>query len=269
MSCLNPKGHIPPSVNSILTSSVVFACVLGGAVLGMFLRVYLPEEHLSGATKETVKLGMALVSTMSALVLGLLVSSAKTFYDTQGAELNQLSADVVVLDRLLAHYGPDTKDARDELRASVIRLLDRIWPAENTRPFRASQTPAPQTDASSEVLLDKIQALSPKDDKQRSLMGQTLSITVGVVRIRWLMYEQSNASVSKTLLVVMVFWLTAVFVSFGLFAPRNATAVAGLCAGALSVSGAIFLILEMYMPYSGLIQISSSPLRAAIEHLGH
>ena len=214
-------------MNSILTSSVVFACVLGGAFAGMCLRVCLPQDHLSGETKETVKLGMALVSTMSALVLGLLVSSAKTFYDTQVAELNQLSADVVVLDRLLAHYGPDTKDARDELQASVIRLLDRIWPAENTRPFRTPQTQAPRTDMSSEALIDKIQALSPKDDKHRSLMAQTLGIAIGVARIRWLMYEQSNASVSRTLLVVMVFWLTAVFVSFGLFAPRNPTAIAG------------------------------------------
>lgn len=251
------------AVSSIVISLIVFAFVFGGAVVGILLRVSLPKDHLGPDSKDTVKVGMALVSTMSALVLGLLVSSAKTFYDTQGAELNQMSADIVVLDRLLAHYGPETKEARDELRVDVIRLLDRIWPRE-----QPSQE-APRTEASSEALIDKIQALSPKDDRQRSLQAQSLSLAVGAARTRWLMYEQSNASVSRTLLVIMVFWLTAVFISFGLFAPPNTTAIASLFAGALSVSGAIFLILEMYTPYSGWMQISSAPLRSALAHLGH
>ena len=210
-----------------------------------------------------MKLAMALVSTMSALVLGLLVSSAKTFYDTQSAELNQMSSDVVVLDRLLAHYGPETKEAREELRVAVIRNLDRIWPQERTR-----TSEEPVSDKPGESLLDEIQALSPKDDKQRSLGAQALNLAVSIGRIRWLMYEQSNASVSKTLLGVMIFWLIVVFLSFGLFAPRNATAIASLFAAASAVSGAIFLILEMYMPFSGLIRISSAPLRAALAHLG-
>ena len=250
-------------MSSTAISLIAFACIFGGAAAGMLLRGSLPQDHLSGDSKETVKLGMALVSTMSALVLGLLVSSAKTFYDKQWAELNQLSADAVVVDRLLAHYGPETKEVRDELRVSAIRLLDRIWPREGTQPSLA-----PRTEASSEALIDRIQALSPKDDNQRSLRAQVLSIAIGMGRIRWLMYEQSNASVSTTLLVVMIFWLTVVFISFGLFAPRNATAIGSLFAGALSVSGAIFLILEMYMPYSGWIQISSAPLRSALSHLG-
>jgi len=95
---------------------------------GMLLRGSLLQDHVSSDSKDTVKLGMGLVSTMSALVLGLLVSSAKSFYDTQSAELNQLSADVVAVDRLLAHYGPETKDARDMLYRSVVNQLERMWP---------------------------------------------------------------------------------------------------------------------------------------------
>jgi len=246
-------------------SFIVLASVFGGAFAGMFLRRSLPQDHLSADSKETVKVGMALVSTMSALVLGLLVSSAKSFYDTQSAELNQMSADVVALDRLLAHYGPETKEARETLRISVIRSLDRLWPQE--RP-QSSEAPL-QPERSAEGLLDEIQALSPKDDKQRSLEAQALSMAVGIGRVRWLMYEQSNASFSRPLLLVMVFWLIAVFISFGLFAPRNSTAIASLFAAALAVSGAIFVILEMYMPFSGFIQISSAPFRAALANLGH
>jgi hypothetical protein len=244
-------------------SFIVLASVFGGALAGMFLRRSLPEDHLSPDSKETVKLAMALVSTMSALVLGLLVSSAKTFYDTQSAELNQMSADVVALDRLLTDYGPETKEAREELRLAVIRNLDRIWPQER---MRTSEEPL--SDKPGHSLLKKIEALSPKNDTQRSLGAQSVNLAVSIARMRWLMYEQSNASFSRPLLVVMVSWLILVFVSFGLFAPHNVTATTSLFAGALAVSGAIFLVLEMYRPFTGLIQISSGPLRSALENLG-
>jgi hypothetical protein len=250
-------------MSSTAISFIVLASVFGGALAGLLIRRSLTQDHISADSKDTVKLSMALVSTMSALVLGLLVSSAKTFYDTQSAELNQMSADIVALDRLLAHYGPETKKAREELRVVVIRNLDRIWPQERTR---ASEEPL--SDKPGESLLDEIQALSPKDDNQRSLGAQALNLAVSIGRIRWLMYAQSNASFSRTLLAVMVFWLILVFFSFGLFAPRNAIVIASLFAAALAVSGAIFLILEMYMPFTGFIQISSAPLRSTLAHLG-
>lgn len=248
-------------MSSIATSLIVFACVFGGALIGILFRSYLPEHHLSGDSKETVKIGMGLVATMSALVLGLLVSSAKAFYDTQSAELTQLSADVVLLDRMLAHYGPETKEARLELRVAVVESLDRIWPRERGRTLGVA--------TSREDVLDKIQALSPKDDRQHSLQAQAIGLAVGIARTRWLMYQQLNLSVSKVLLAVMVFWLAVVFFSFGLFAPHNGTAVVSLFAAGLSVSGAILLILDMYTPYIGLIQISSAPIHSALAQLGH
>lgn len=246
-------------MSSIAISLIAFACVFGGALAGMLLRGSLPQHHISSDSKETVKLGMGLVSTMSALVLGLLVSSAKSFYDTQGAELNQSAADAVAVDRLLAHYGPETKEARDTLRRSVANQIEQTWPQKGTR------LEAP---GGSEALMDQLQGLSPKDDKQRSLQAQALNLGISVGRIRWLMYEQRNAAVSMPMLVIMVFWLTVVFVSYGLFAPHNLTTIASLFAAGLSVSGAIFLILEMYAPFAGLIQISSTPLRSALAHLG-
>lgn len=118
-----------------------------------------------------------------------------------------------------------------------------------------------------EVLFDKIQRLSPKDDERGSLKAQALSIVMDLGQTRWLMYEQPTTSISIPMLSVLVFWLTTLFISFGLFAPRNGTVVASLLISALSVSGAILLILEMYSPYSGL-KVSSAPLRAALAHLG-
>ena len=248
-------------MSSIVTSLIVFACVFGGAVIGMLLRSHLPQHHLSADSKETVKVGMGLVATMSALVLGLLVSSAKAFYDTQSAELTQMSADVILLDRLLAHYGPEAKEARDALRASLVESLNRIWPSEGTR---TSEMPT-----SKEDVLDEIQALSPKDEKQHSLQAQALGLAVAIGRTRWLKYQQLNVSVSKALLAAMVFWLTVVFFSFGLFAPHNGTAVASLFAAGVSVSGAILLILDLYTPYATMVHISSAPIRSALAQLGH
>jgi hypothetical protein len=246
-------------MSSTTISLIVFACVFGGALLGIFLHAVLPQHHLSNESKDIVKLGMGLVGTMAALVLGLLVASAKGSYDTQSAELTQMSANIALLDRVLALYGPETKETRALLRGAVARVLDQMW---------SSASLSVPTAAGGEILYDKIQGLSPKNDTQRSLQGQALSMAMDLGKMRWLMYEQAITSVSMPLLVVLVLWLTFIFISFGLFAPFNATVVSSLFVSALSVSGAIFLILEMYTPYAGLIQLSSAPLRAALAHLG-
>jgi hypothetical protein len=250
-------------MRSMAISLITFALVFGGALLGMSIRLALPKEHLAADSKDAVKVGMGLVATMAALVLGLLVASAKAAYDAQNTELTEMSANIVMLDRVLAHYGPETRETRDLLRGSVARVLDTMWPKAGVRP----SVPGPQT-AGGEILFDKIQALSPKDDVQRSLQSQALSIAVSLGQTRWLMYEQGATSISMPLLIVLIFWLIALFISFGLFAPHNAIVVGSLFVAALSVSCAILLILEMYSPYRGLIQISSAPLRAALAHLG-
>ena len=119
-------------MSSTTISLIVLACVFGGALLGIFLHAILPQNHLSSESKDIVKLGMGLVGTMAALVLGLLVASAKGSYDTQAGELTQLAANVTLLDRVLAHYGPETKEIRDQLRNTVIRIVNQIWPKAAT-----------------------------------------------------------------------------------------------------------------------------------------
>lgn len=249
-------------MNSVTVSLTIFACVFGGALLGLLLHATLPEHHLSKETQDIVKLGMGLVGTMAALVLGLLVASAKGSYDAQSAEVTQLSANIALLDRALALYGLETKEIRTILRGAVSRALDQMWSKD------ASASRSAPRSAGGEILYEKIHALSPQNDAQRSLKTEASSISVDVAKTRWLMYEQAMTSVSTPLLIVLVLWLSAIFVSFGLFAPFNATVVSSLFVAALSVSCAIFLILEMYTPYTGLVQISSQPLRAAIAQLG-
>jgi hypothetical protein len=250
-------------MSSISIALIACACVFGAALLGLLLQTVLPRNHFQADTKDVVKLGMGLVGTMAALVLGLLVASAKGSYDAQSTELTDLAANVIVLDRVLAHYGPESKDAREQLRGAVVTMLTQLWSRE---PGSFSQ--GGTASSGGELIYAKIQRLSARDDAQRSLQAQALSMALGLAKTRWLMYEQNAVGVSLPLLVVLISWLAMIFTSFGLFAPRNGTVLVSLFVSALSVSGAILLILEMYTPYAGLIQISQAPLRAALAHLG-
>ena len=249
-------------MSAITIASIVFACMCAGAVLGSFLQDRLPPNHLSPASLDAVKIGTGLVGTMSALVLGLLISSAKGSYDAVTSEMTQMSARLIFMDRVLALYGPETKETRDLLRASIVQSRGRLWPQEGQR---SSQVGPPASGV--ETVLGKIQALSPKGDVQRSLQAQALNMGYGLGESRWLFYEQSSSSVPTPMLVILVFWLMVIFTAFGLFAPRNGTVMTSLFFAALSVSGAIFLIMEMYTPFSGVMHVSSEPVRFAIANL--
>ena len=252
------------TMSSMAIAWIVFACVFAGALLGMFFRSVLSEQHLSGETKDVVKVAIALIATMAALVLSLLISSAKSAYDARNSELVQMSANLLLLDRMLAHYGPDTKDTRSLLRNSLAAAIERYWPADGAaRPADFKPTASPF-----EAIYDQIQQLSPENDYQRSLKSQALTTTTDLGHTRFLLFEGFGSSIPLPFLVVMVFWLTIIFASFGLFAPPNAIVTSVFAVCALSVSGALFLILELDRSYTGMIQVSSAPLRQALARLG-
>jgi hypothetical protein len=249
-------------MNSLTIGVIAFACVFGGAVVGILLRASLPKEDLSPESRDVVKLAMGTIATMTAVVMGLLVASAKGYYDTQSRELTEMSAKMVLLDRMLAHYGPESKDARDELRDMAARLIDRMWKEDSSRLSKVEPSMA------GEVIFSKIQGLSPQNDAQRSLQARALSVAVEIGQTRWFMFEQASIPVSTPLLLVVIFSLTITFASFSLHAAPNPTVIVTLTLCALAVSGTLFLILEMYSPFQGLIRIPSDPLRDALTHLG-
>jgi len=223
----------------------------------------LPEEHLSTDTKDVVKLGIALIATMAALVLSLLIASAKGTYDTRRNQLLEVSADIILLDRVLANYGAETKDARAMLQRSVAAAIEQFWPANGGRPATIDRRAS-----SVEALYDNIQRLAPQSEAQRALQNHASTLALDLARTRVLLFEQLGGSIPVPFLVLLVFWLTIIFASFGLFAPRNATVIAAFFVCALSVSGALFLILELDRSFEGLLQVSSAPLRAALTQLG-
>jgi len=230
----------------------------------MFLRKLLPQNHLSDESKGIVMIAMGLVATMTALVLGLLISSAKSSFDALSHDMTGTLSNVILLDRTLALYGTETKEARDLLLSAVANALDSIELKQNLTPAYSAVS---NRDTNS--IFEKIQGLLPTDDRQRSLKADALGTLREIRQMRWLMYEQRITSISMPMLIILVLWLTVLFISFGLYAPANGTVVTSLLVSALSVSCSIFLILELYTPYHGLIRISGATLRAALAQLGN
>ncbi len=244
---------------------IVFACVFAGALLGMLIRGRLPEHHLSTETENVIKLGMGLIATMAALVLGLLIATAKSAYETQDEAVKHTAARVLLLDHMLASYGPETKEVRELLRRTVAIRLEAIWPEDRSQHARFDPNEASPAVHTIEA---RILQLSPKNDSQRWLQSEALRVDRDIMETRWLVAGALGSSVPVLFVVVVVFWLTILFGSFGLFAPRNATVIIVLFLCALSVAASIFLILEMDHPFDGLMKVSSAPIRYALSQLG-
>jgi len=252
-------------MSSLAVFGIVFACVIAGTVIGLLLRSRLPPDHLTSDSKDTVKLAMGVVATMTALVLGLLVASAKSSFDNQRSGVAQLAANVIVLDRTLERYGPAANDARAALRAALADVIRRTWPDE---PHGGTSGALPGAEARYENVYELILALEPKTDAQRTLQAQALKVAGDISQTRWLMVAQRGSSVPTVFLIVLVLWLALLFASFGLFTPPNRTTLTSLVVCALVVSSAIFLILELDRPFHGIIQVSGDPLRDALAQLG-
>jgi hypothetical protein len=252
-------------MSSIGLSCIILLCISGGIALGMSLRNALAEHHLSADAKDVVRLGAGLIGTLAALVLGLLIATAKSSYDTQSTQIREMTANFILLDNLMAEYGPETGGARDLLRRGVGVLVERIWREGNSDLVKA--TPF-EVSAASEAFYVKLLALSPQNDSQRFLQTRAIQIGIDIAQTRLRLYARANNSIPMPFLVVLSFWLTFIFASFSLFSRPSAIVVGSLFIFALSAAGAIYLILDLGQPFAGLMQISSAPLRNALMPLG-
>jgi hypothetical protein len=243
----------------------VFACVCGGLLFGIYIRRVLPKAHLSEDTKYVIGLGMGLIGSLAALLLAMVTSSAKGTFDFEASELRQAAVNVLMLDHLLADFGPETGEIRRSLRLTLARRIALTWPDAGSH---AAVLQSAETDAAPFRLIDMIRQLSPKTDFQRGLQSEALQITNELLKARWIMLEEANSNIPLPFLLIVVCWLSVIFAGFGLFAPRNATATIALLISALSVAGSVFLILELETPFSGVMKVSGAPLRYALSQLG-
>jgi hypothetical protein len=246
---------------NLAISLLVFALIFGGALAGMAVRPLLSEHHLQSDSKDVVKLTAGLIGTLTALVLGLLIASAKTTFDHKTNQVKELTATVILLDDLLTQYGPEANSLRNLLRQSIPPIADRIW-HEQTNP--AGKPVRFESTVEAWEFYSGLERLAPNDDTQRSLQSRALAAFTEGAQMRLQLFTQAGSSIPTPFLIIMVFWLSAIFVSATLFARPNIVVTISLCVCALSFAGAIFLVLELDDPFTGLMGISSSILRGAL-----
>jgi hypothetical protein len=249
-------------MSALALSCLIFVLTLGGIFLGALLRHTLPERHLSKDSQDVVRLGVGLIATLAALLLGLLIAAAKSSFDTQSTQVRQITADIILLDYLLAEYGPEARPIREQMRSVVGPVADRLW-----REKQASTAEPFEFYATGEKTYLAVQALSPQNDLQRSLQTRAAQLSTDFVQTRLILFAESSKVIPTPFLVILVFWLVIIFASFSMFSDLNVTVFTCLSLFALSASCAIFLILELSQPFSGLMMISSEPLRHALAPL--
>ncbi|MEZ2354369.1 hypothetical protein [Caballeronia sp. RCC_10] len=252
-------------MNHLVVAAIVFVCVFGSALIGLSVRSRLPAHHFSDESIGVVKLATGLIATIAALVLGLLVSSAKTSFDTVSAELTQNAASIIRLDRVLAKYGPETHELRASLKHIYSNSIDIL---ETGDVVQLAKIGSPQAVSRTEEFQRQIEALAPRNDAQRGEKARALDIVESVFAARWLTLLQSKGSIPVALLAILVAWLSIIFGAFGLYAPRNGTVVIALLLCALSAAGAILIIQEMATPLDGLVRVPLGPMREALSRLG-
>lgn len=246
----------------IVTSLIAFVLLFAASLFGMSLHRWMSEHHRSKETKDSVRIGMGSVATVAALVLGLLVASTQEAYEDEKNEVIRMSSKIVYLDQLFINFGSEASGCRTILRDAVNGAIIRIWP--NHEFSHDAPDPGP---AWSQTLPAAIQNLNPQTDAQRTFKSQATHIANELGQMRWLLFEDTETSISMPLIGIMVFWLALTFVSIGLFAPSNRIVILAQLLASFSIAGAIFLLLELDQPFAGIVKISSKPMMNALDHL--
>lgn len=245
-------------MSSITLSLLAFGCILAGILLGGLL----PGDKLSSEAKEVIRLSTGLIGTIAALVLGLLIASAKSSYDTQSGQVRQITANIVLLDLILSQYGPETAEARQALRQNTAMMVKQLWSPNAHAPGEPFKV-----NAEGLRLYERTQALTPATDAQRNLQARAVQLITDTAQARLLLFTQAQEPIPLPFLAILMFWLTMIFASFSLFARPGPLVIGTLSLFALSATGAIYLILELGQPFSGLLMISSEPMSHALPPL--
>ena len=248
-------------MSPIQFASVAFVCIMASAIGGVLLRTRLPEHHVSGDSKDVIKLSIALVATMSALVLALLFASTRTSFERTSALVSRLTADITELDRVLKHYGPEAQPVRNALRAEIQPMIDSIWREQAiARGVKLDEAKSPE-----EEVLFMLQDLQPNSPRQRALQARALQVSADLAQTQLALFAQPTDSISNTFLIVLIVWLMFIFGIFSISAPPNPTLFLVIAICILSASAAFYLILELGLPFGGLMQLSEEPLRNALK----
>lgn len=251
-------------MNAIIVALLVSACVFAAGLGGLYGHQLLPPSHRSKETQETVRLGIAMLSVLSSLVLGLLIASTKATWDATDHAVRAYAADLILLDETLRDFGNSAAESRKLLRDYTVQMMHDMWPTDDRR------SPTIEDRVTGEMLervREHIRALVPADEPAKWLQDQALQTHISLLRQRWQMIEQQGSSVRPVVLLILVTWIVVIFASFGLNAPRNGTVIGAFLVCSLAIGGSVFLILEMDSPFTGVLAISSAPMTRAVDHM--
>jgi hypothetical protein len=251
-------------VHTAAISLIALALIIAGALLGAFARTFLSEEHLNSDTKDVIKMSVGLIATLSALVLGLLIATGKTSFDARVTQVRQIAANAVLLDQTLAQYGNDAARARGALRQTFGLMVDRVWNENNS----TSRGPSPfQMTGAADSFIQSLVNLPASTDFQRALKTEIVGTANEIAKDRLSLFVQGRDTISMPFLTILVFWLTVIFGVFGLLTRFNLLVAVITLLCAVSVSGSIFLILDLNRPFDGMMRIPSAQMRNALPPL--
>lgn len=237
-----------------------FGLMVGAMYLGLAIRAQLPQHRDSPPSHDAVVRAIGVVITLTALVLGLVVSAAQGYFLGVQQDITQIAADVSALDSVLERFGPETGVARRQLRAGVDAAVENVWghPVRSPRPAGTAQNGV----ASS--LMDVVLALPGDDTRRTALRDRAADLVADIELETFKLKRIEQSGLQPALLAVLMAWLLVVYVGLGLVMPRTPTAIGATVLSAAACTGALFLVVEFYSPVSGLVHISPSILGGAL-----
>ncbi|MBL8417910.1 MAG: hypothetical protein JNN31_06700 [Dechloromonas sp.] len=248
----------------LIAAFVAAMLMMAGALVGALLRKHLPSKHFGQETMEAIKLGLGFIATLSALVMGLVISSSKAAYDARAEMVHSAAALIVQFDSNLRQIGPEANPIRLVLKDAVVATMGEIW---GRRSLVAGQPEAVVTKRRVGQLEQMLFALVVSSEMQRQAQANAFRLVAELARLNASAFTQHGSDVVMPLLAVVSCWMMLNVAGWNLFAPASRMLMAVNVVCALSVASAVFLILEMDQPFNGVISISDAPMRAALERL--
>lgn len=251
------------SVTATAISAIIAGVIFVGSLIGLALPRVLPERHLSKDTLDAIKLGTGMLSVLASLVLGLLIATVKTSFDTTASQVRAYAADLIVLDETLRDYGEAALPIRRMVRDYTAGLLHDVWQSDDHPYLTENRVMGDKL----ESVRDRIRDLPHNTPDQSWLVDRCLQIVTSLLRERWLLIEHGGPSVHPLIIWLLVSWVVAIFMSFGINAPRHATMIAAFLVISVAIGSAMFMVLEMDTPFEGVLRISSLPVEIALTHM--
>lgn len=245
------------------TSALIAGIIFAASLIGLALPRVLPERHLSKDTLDAIKLGTGMLSVLASLVLGLMIATVKTSFDTTASQVRAYAADLIVLDETLRDYGQAAVPIRRMVRDYTAKLLNDVLLSDD-QPYLTENR---QAGDMLESIREHIRDLPTSAPGQGWLVDQSLQIVTSLLRERWLLIEHAGPSVHPLVIWLLVSWIVAIFISFGINAPRHATMMAAFLVVSVAIGSSMFLVLEMDTPFEGVLRVSSRPMQIALTHM--